>query len=192
MRIFLTILILIFSLQSWTKADDIRDFEIHGISIGDSLLDYYSADEIYENIDPNVFKNKDGKFKLTGFYGKFGEYDGLQFSFKSNDKQFIIYGINGGIFFSDIEECNIKRKLIRNELSLLFKEARTNYDVRSSHPSDSTGKSYVVSDAFFLNLGSASVKCFNWSNEISEKYGWSDNLRVGVKSKEYNEWLGFE
>ena len=37
MRIFLSILILIFSFQSWTKADDIRDFEIEGISIGDSF-----------------------------------------------------------------------------------------------------------------------------------------------------------
>ena len=46
MRIFLTLLILIFSLQSWTKADDISDFEIEGISIGDSLLDYYTTEEI--------------------------------------------------------------------------------------------------------------------------------------------------
>ena len=40
MRIFFTVLVLIFGFQSWTKADDIRDFEIEGISIGDSLLDY--------------------------------------------------------------------------------------------------------------------------------------------------------
>ena len=40
MKLFLTVLILIFSLQSWTKADDIRDFEIEGMSIGVSLLDY--------------------------------------------------------------------------------------------------------------------------------------------------------
>jgi len=46
MRVFIAVLILIFSLQSWTKADDIRDFEIEGISIGDSLLDYFSDEEI--------------------------------------------------------------------------------------------------------------------------------------------------
>ena len=45
-RIFLTVLILIFYIQSLTKADDIRDFEIEGISIGDSLLDYFSEEEI--------------------------------------------------------------------------------------------------------------------------------------------------
>ena len=48
MRIFLSVLLLIFSLQSWTKADDIKDFEIEGISIGDSLLDFYNQDEIKE------------------------------------------------------------------------------------------------------------------------------------------------
>ena len=56
MRVFIAVLVLIFSLQSWTKADDVRDFEIEGISIGDSLLDYYSEEEIkqtYAGIYPN-------------------------------------------------------------------------------------------------------------------------------------------
>ena len=46
MRIFLTILILILSFQSWTKADDIRDFEIEGMSIGDSALNFFSQKQI--------------------------------------------------------------------------------------------------------------------------------------------------
>ena len=40
------ILIIIFSLQSWTNADDISDFEIEGFSIGDSLLDHFTKDNI--------------------------------------------------------------------------------------------------------------------------------------------------
>ena len=40
MRIFLLILIIIFSFQSSTKIDDITDFEIEGMSIGDSLLNF--------------------------------------------------------------------------------------------------------------------------------------------------------
>ena len=43
MRVFLTVLILIFSLQSLTKADDIRDFEIEGISIEKSALNYFDV-----------------------------------------------------------------------------------------------------------------------------------------------------
>ena len=48
-KLLILISILIFSLQSWTKADDISDFEIEGISIGDSLLDYYDINEIEIN-----------------------------------------------------------------------------------------------------------------------------------------------
>ena len=50
MRVFLSVLILIFNLQSLTKADDISDFEIEGMSIGDSLLDFFSEEEINNNI----------------------------------------------------------------------------------------------------------------------------------------------
>ena len=46
MRVFIAVLVLIFSFQSLTKADDISDFEIEGMTIGDSLLDYFSEKEI--------------------------------------------------------------------------------------------------------------------------------------------------
>ena len=45
MKKFILIIILILNLQSWTKADDIRDFEIEGMSIGDSLFDHFSESE---------------------------------------------------------------------------------------------------------------------------------------------------
>jgi len=190
MKIFSLLFILILSLQLSTKADDIRGFEIEGFSIGDSLLNYYSIDEIKKNIDPNIYKEKDGKFKLVGFYGKFGEYDGMQFALKSNDKNFLIYGINAGIFYTNINDCLNKKDFISKEISTLFNDADTSFNQKDIHPADKTKKSYVVSDAFFLKKGSISVKCFDWSDEITKNYGWSDNLRVGIKLKEYNDWLG--
>ena len=51
MRVFIAALVLIFSLQSWTKAEDISDFEIEGMSIGDSLLDLVSKSEIEKKKD---------------------------------------------------------------------------------------------------------------------------------------------
>ena len=49
MKKFLAILILIFTLQTPSQADDIRDFQIEGMSIGDSLLDYFSENQILDN-----------------------------------------------------------------------------------------------------------------------------------------------
>ena len=185
----LLFLILTLSFQSWSKADDISDFEIEGISIGDSLLNFYSQNQIIENIDPNVLKDTDGKFKTAGFYGSFNEFDGMQFTFKPSDKKYIIYGISAGTFYSDIRQCEKKLKSISKELSILFSDSKIFLDIKQSHPSDKTGGSTATSDIFMLKTGSASVRCTDWSDEITSSYGWSDNLRVGVKSKEYNDWL---
>ena len=67
MRLFLTLLIIIFNLQSLTKADDISDFEIEGISIGDSLLDYYSKREINDRLKSIKSTYTSKKFKRVEF-----------------------------------------------------------------------------------------------------------------------------
>ena len=56
MKVFIAVLVLIFSLQSLTKADDISEFEIEGISIGDSLLDIFTKKEI-DSIEPTYYPN---------------------------------------------------------------------------------------------------------------------------------------
>ncbi len=57
---YFIIIILIFSLQSLTKADDISELEIEGMSINQSLLSFMSEDEIKESsgwwYDKNIHK----------------------------------------------------------------------------------------------------------------------------------------
>ena len=65
---FLLILVLIFSLQSWTKADDIRDFQIEGVGIYESLLNYMTEEEI-KNEEEFLYKSK--KFASTWVKKKF-------------------------------------------------------------------------------------------------------------------------
>ena len=63
MRRLLLILILTFSFQSWTNADDIRDFEIEGISVGESLLNHFSENNIQQEIKSEFsFKYKNNTF----------------------------------------------------------------------------------------------------------------------------------
>ena len=49
MKKFLGILVLGLFLITPSRADDIRDFQIEGMSLGDSLLDYFSESEINNN-----------------------------------------------------------------------------------------------------------------------------------------------
>ena len=67
MKRLLLILILTLSFQSWTKADDIRDFEIEGMSIGDSLLDHFSKKEIKQNLMLDYYQNLPKNFASNLF-----------------------------------------------------------------------------------------------------------------------------
>ena len=57
MKKILAILILILTLQTPSWADDIRDFQIEGMSIGDSALNFFSESDIKKN-SQNYYKNK--------------------------------------------------------------------------------------------------------------------------------------
>ena len=73
MRIFLTVFIIIFSLQSWIKADDIRDFEIEGMSVGDSLLNYMSLEKI--NSSKRNYFDDQRKYYVVGIADDLNSYD---------------------------------------------------------------------------------------------------------------------
>ena len=120
MRIYVVILILIFSLQSWTKADDIRDFEIEGMSIGDSLLDYFSKKEIDKE---QFFEVEQGDNKeVARFYirEKKGNYDWITISYKTSDKRYTIIELSGYIFLP-FNECLKKRDKINNQVVPWYK-----------------------------------------------------------------------
>ena len=85
---FLIILILIFNLSNFSFADDIRDFQIEGMGIGDSALDFFPEEVIKNNIELDYYKNiKNKKFYLSEFYKFpiFKTYDALQVVLKTND-----------------------------------------------------------------------------------------------------------
>ena len=113
MRVFISILVLIFSLQSWTKADDIRDFEIEGMSIGDSLLKYVSENEIKKKMKTPY----PGSKKYSRFFKKFSFYDHVQFHFKTMDTKYIIHAISGILYYpNDLKSCQDKRVKVINEI----------------------------------------------------------------------------
>ena len=122
MRVFITVLVLIFSLQSWTKADDISDFEIEGMSIGDSALDYFSESEIKNN-SFDYYNNKLFTPVQASYLPFFKTYDGLDFDFKTNDKDYIIHALYGTIAYqTNIKDCYKKMDKIVAEVSGLFED----------------------------------------------------------------------
>lgn len=125
MRIILITLALIFSLQSWSNADDIKEFEIEGMSIKDSLLDYFSENEIEKKINSSntFFYNKDYmSISLSYKTGKFKVYDDVGAILKQNDKQYKIYSLEGTLIIEseNIEDCYKKQNSIAKEIEKII------------------------------------------------------------------------
>ena len=190
MKKFLGILVLGLFLITPSQADDIRDFQIEGLSVGDSLLDYYSKDEIIKNYRTTKFKKK--LFILSEFNKydsklKFETYDRVQFYIKSNDKNYKIYQIRGLIFPIKFDECKKKQDEILSELDDLFKnekgvnKSRIKAHVHAADPKSTLRKVYY----YFSSGGQILVTCADYST-INR---WPDELSISVSSKEFADFL---
>jgi len=188
--ITLIFLILFFYSNFLSKADDIKDFEIEGMGIGDSLLNFFNEKQIIDN-NPG-YKYHSDEFYATVFYDEkfYKTYESLEIHLKKNDKKYMIYAIDGLIFYDDINKCYSKQKEITKEIGSIFKNIDM-VDVGTRKLSgDKSGKS--TSKTFYWEFGFGNfiaVECYDWSKEILKKNGWHDNLRISIISKELNDWL---
>ena len=82
MKYLSIIFLILFSFLSVAKSEDIREFEIEGISLGDSVLDH-SKLENYKKSNPYVSQKYQGGYK--NIYSD--NYDALQFSYIKKDKK---------------------------------------------------------------------------------------------------------
>ena len=193
MRAFITILILIFSLQSITKAEDISDFEIEGISIGDSLLNYLSKEEIINEIEINkhAYNYLNDDFGEVYLFVNFDIYDHLSFMVKQKkDKNYTIYFIKGSIPYDNkLKQCFAKQKEIEKEFSKIYKNAKKNKSTLE-FDWDPTGESVTHNITFYFDSGGYSeINCTKYKQSIKNENRWTDSLQVIIGAEEILDWF---
>ena len=166
-------------------ADDIRDFQIEGMSLGDSALDYFNEKEIKKYTQKYKYNNND--FVPVGPKKKLKAYDSLQFYYKNYDDKKPIHVITGSIWFkNDIEACYKEEKSVIEELKLLFPDTEQVDMGIQKHTFDKTGKSTKSNYRFVFSNGDyAFVACYDWSKKLK----FNDHLRVGVVKKDFDYWI---
>ena len=190
MRKFILILFLIFSFQSLTIADDVRDLEISEISVGDSLLDYFTLETIKNGVRTD-YVYKDDTFYDVEIYNhkSIKDYNGLSFSLKKNNKLYQIYQVVGFNFYEDnVDECFKKVDEVANEISEVLKNLNRAESERP-HGDDPTGNSLTKQIVFWHESGTVFTECYDWSEKITKEKKWTDNFSVGIALKEYDLWL---
>ena len=167
--------LILFSFSAPSFADDIIEFEIEGMSLGDSLLDYMLEEEIKENVG---FVYED-IFVVSLINKTSLIYDEITVTYKSKDKKYNIYGIAGIINFpNNIENCYKQQDKIVEEISmdfnhwgiLIFREEE-----------NSTYKPITYEDK---NGDAISVSCYNYPKEPK-----INNLKVSFDAKEFKNYI---
>jgi len=200
------LLLLLFSMLLFSSAtvfaDDILDFEIEGISIGDSLLDYMTEGEILEEIERtknrHIYMDEPYKYASVYLRKDFPTYSWISFYVKNNatnqyvtnsNEKYTILSIRGFLpYIEDFNNCIAKRDEITEILSIMFPNS-TKVENLSSHSLDPSGNS--ITDAISLNLDSgdqAQIICSNWEETFRIKNNYSEGLSVLLATKELTEW----
>ena len=190
MKKFLAILVLSLFLITPSQAADIRDFQIEGMSVGDSLLDYYSKEEIELRLSKIISKYKSDKFIRISFPSGFGskEFELYEFTgahFKKKDSTYKIHALSGALFIHNKSKCIKKHDEIVKDLSKIFTN-KPQYNVLE----DEEGE--FIRSRFFLDNGNIRVACNIWNEEMIKKYNWSRALRVMIMTNTFVQWLNNE
>ena len=192
---FLIILILIFNLSNLSFADDIRDFQIEGISIGDSALDYFDKQEINKNIDTGslvIYPSSDKYYGMTFDHKDFFLlYESVKIHLKKNDKKFTIVGVNGMILYPDpnnFDDCLKVKKKISKQIKEDFNFTKS--DNYTDNFGGKGGESIAyISDFDFSSGGSIRVWCSKWDQENENTKRWKNSLNIGASSKVLLDFL---
>ena len=195
MKRLLLIFILTFSFQSLTKAGDISEFEIEGMSVGDSLLDFLQKWDLTEEQiknSPKTIYPGSKKFYGIKIIRKSDKYDNFGFLLKENDKKYIIYILRGKkVFANDLENCKkYKKKVVDNFKDLLKNIDSDDYIYKYKHDE---GKSVsYITDYTFKDGSGIRVYCDNWSTITEDERSWEDSLNVEINSAEGINWINTE
>jgi len=183
----------LFSFSAPSFADDISEYQIEGISIGDSLLDHLSKEEIITEIERNkpVYNYLTDEFGEVYLNGNFDTYDRLSFFVKPKDKHYTIYSIYGMISYDDkLEECFAKQKEIEKEFSSIYKYAKKSKKT-FEFDWDPTGESVTHNIMFGFDTGDQiEVNCAKYKKSLKIENNWVDGLQIGMHRKETLVWFG--
>ena len=195
------ILFLVLSFNSASSANELKEFEIGGFSLGESLLDYFDKSDINNELKSEyTYFYKDNKYAVLGVgdgvdYNlsmKFENYDELALTVRPDDKKFIIYSVSGDIFCKDnIKKCLSQQKEIVSELEDFFSLEFESWE--KPHSVDPSGKSMVYGyNITYADGSDIAVDVYQWSDKMKQENNFPDTLQVSMSTKEFSNFLMYE
>ena len=186
-----TLIILVLLFSSSVVAEDISDFEIEGMSIGDSLLSKFSKQKINNSHIERY--PKDDFYVISIHSSKFNTYDAIQVDIKKDDSEYIVHSISGVISYeNNIQNCYKEMKKIVNDV---YTELKNFYKVdhgRLNNPigADPYGGTYdlvTLSKTNKKRSDRIQISCNDWS----KKSNIIDSLKIEIYSEELAYFIDY-
>ena len=175
---------------------NLKKFSIEGISIGDSVANYFTGREITKNIvkQPDLTD----EFYVAHFnkHESFSQFDQIYFVINpsTDNVLFPIEGMSAFIDFKqDIQKCFDQKDYFFKQIINIYKEEinKKLIDINTAikpHPSDLTGKStYEHTDIKFPN-GFIRIACY----DMQAHSGTNDALILDFFTEDVDRWLNNE
>ena len=94
-RLSLYLFLILFTPQTPSQADDIQDFQIEGMSIGDSLLDYFTEKKIKKFFKADYYTNNEYTTIESLQLPSFKVYEYIAITYYTKDKNYKIVSLKG-------------------------------------------------------------------------------------------------
>ena len=183
---FFFFFIILFSFNtSISYSNNIEDFTIEGMSIGNSTLDFFSEEEILNN-QMDYYKKDD--FITIGLnnHPSLKQYEWLQISYKKNDKKYLVESLDGVLSFrNDYNGCLKKKSQIVFEIKDMTGVEPDEFE--DKHGADPSGKSKFNNSEFSIDNDLIVISCIDWSKQMEKMY--FDHLKVWIGTSEFYDWI---
>jgi len=174
-------------------ANDIKDIQIEGMSIGDSLLDYYPEEEIKKGFPENwSYKNKTYQntyLHKNNSHKNLKKYETVQVNYKTKDKNYTIVSLEG-IVGMGFKECLKEKEVALESVKPFLVGVKYIGGGTKKHSYDKTGDSKVDNTIFEFKLkGRFVLECTDWSDKLTSSKGWADIFKVRLYTKKFDKFL---
>ena len=173
-------------------ADDIKNFEIEGMRVGESALNYFTKEEIENGKQPQQYPGSDRYIISNIFEHKnFEKFIQIQINYLKDDAEYRMGGILGSSPYDDIKLCLKDKDVMENKMDKFFDNPVKQTAIQNKNY-DQTGNSKTYITQYSLKNGLVLITCDDWSTKMTNEENLRDIISVNLIGENLKIFLATE
>ena len=173
-------------------ADDIKNFEIEGMRVGESALNYFTKEEIENGRQPQQYPGSD-RYIISNIFEhlNFEKFVQIQINYLKDDAEYRMGGILGSSPYDDIKLCLKDKDFMENKMDKFFDVPVKQTTTQDKHY-DQTGNSKTHITQYSLKNGLVLITCDDWSTKMTNEENLRDIISVNLIGEDFKNFLQTE